>query len=190
MNVERSPRRTRKLAAAALCVAAAGLLSAGLALAPGDPAPFLTGTDLTGEISTIRWKENTATIVNFWATWCEPCRDEMPALQALYSRKAEDGLAVVGVHLLGSSKSEISSFVEDTGARYPILLGDVAVAQKWTVGLLPTTFLVDGKGVVVRRYVGATPEQIEGLIADAEAFLDGRPLGTISSPEQPAVTSP
>jgi thiol-disulfide isomerase/thioredoxin len=173
-----------------ICTAAAQMISAGLALAPGDPAPYLTGADLTGEITTIRWKSNAATIVNFWATWCEPCRDEMPALQALYTRKADDGLAVVGVHLLGSSRNEISSFVEETGARYPILLGDVSVAQKWTVGLLPTSFLVDGKGVVVRRYVGATPEQIEGMIADAEAFLEGRPLGTISEPEARAVTTP
>ena len=64
------------------------------------------------------------------------------------------------------------------------------MAQKWTVGLLPTTFLVNGKGVVVRRYVGATPEQIEGLIADAEAFLDGRPLGTISGSDPSGVTTP
>jgi thiol-disulfide isomerase/thioredoxin len=173
-----------------LCVSAVQMLSAGLALAPGDPAPFLTGTDLAGEVSTIRWKDHAATIVNFWATWCDPCRDEMPALQDLYSRKAEDGLAVVGVHLLGSSKTEISAFVEETGARYPILLGDISIAHRWTVGLLPTTFLVDGKGVVVRRYVGATPQQIEGLIADAEAFLEGRSLGTISPAEEPAITSP
>jgi thiol-disulfide isomerase/thioredoxin len=171
-------------------IAAVQIVSASLALAPGDPAPYLTGADLKGEITTIRWSSNAATIVNFWATWCEPCRDEMPAQLALYERKADDDLAVVGVHLLGSSMKEISAFVEETGARYPILLGDVSVAQKWTVGLLPTTFLVNGKGVVVRRYVGATPEQIEGLIADAEAFLDGRPLGTISGSDPSGVTTP
>jgi len=190
LRVERQTRRYRPLAAALICTAAVQIVSAGLALAPGDPAPFLTGSDLTGEITTIRWSKNAATIVNFWATWCEPCRDEMPALQALYERKTDDNLAVVGVHLLGSSMKEISTFVEETGARYPILLGDVSVAQKWTVGLLPTTFLVDGKGIVVRRYVGATPQQIEGLIADAEAFLDGRPLGTISGSDPSGITVP
>jgi len=173
-----------------MCAAAVQIVSAGLALAPGDPAPYLTGTDLTGEVTTIRWSSNAATIVNFWATWCEPCREEMPALQALYERKADDDLAVVGVHLLGSSRKEISAFVEETGARYPILFGDVSVARKWTVGLLPTSFLVDGKGVVVRRYVGATPQQIEGLIADAEAFLEGRPLGTVADTDPSGVTTP
>jgi len=190
LRIDSHARRYRTLAVAVICTAAVQIASAGLALAPGDPAPYLTGTDLTGEIMTIRWKSNAATIVNFWATWCEPCRDEMPALQALQARKADDGLAVVGVHLLGSSRKEISAFVEATGVRYPILLGDVSVAQKWTVGLLPTSFLVDGRGIVVRRYVGATPEQIEGLVADAEAFLEGRTLGTISESDPSGITIP
>jgi thiol-disulfide isomerase/thioredoxin len=190
LSVVRATRNRRKLIVVATSVALATIASAGLALAPGDPAPFLTGSDLAGEITTVRWKSSSATIVNFWATWCEPCREEMPALQELYGRRADDGLAIVGVHLLGSSKNEISTFVEQTGARYPILLGDVSIARQWTVGLLPTSFLIDDKGVVVRRYVGATPEQIAGLVADAEAWLDKRPLGTISTPDESAVTVP
>jgi thiol-disulfide isomerase/thioredoxin len=174
-----------------LIVVAAMLLGArGLAVGPGDPAPTLSVGTLDGQVTLTNFKSSKATVVNFWATWCEPCKDEMPALQELYERRSADGLQVVGVHLLGKRVGEINAFLEERGIDYPVRLGDTDDAERWTVGLLPTSFLIDGNGVVVRRYVGATPEQVAGLVADVNAWLDGERLGTMIESEQPAITIP
>ena len=168
----------------------AALGARGLAVGPGDPAPVLSAATLDGPVERTYFNGSKATLVNFWATWCEPCKDEMPALQDLYVRRGADGLQVVGVHLLGRQVDEINAFLEERGIGYPIRLGDTDDAERWTVGLLPTSFLIDGEGVVVRRYVGATPEQIAGLVADVEAWLDGERLGTMIEAEEPSITTP
>jgi len=163
----------------------------GLAVAPGEPAPTLNVHTLDGSLDRANFKLSKATVVNFWATWCEPCKEEMPALQDLYARRSSDGLNVIGVHLLGKPIDEILAFIEERGIDYPIRLGDPDDAESWSVGLLPTSFLIDSKGVIVRRYVGATPQQIAGLVADVEAWLDGGRLATIIEPEGvPSVTIP
>ena len=172
-------------------VGAVVLLGArGLAIGPGDPAPTLSVGTLDGQVELTSFRTSKATVVNFWATWCEPCKDEMPALQELYERRSADGLQVVGVHLLGNPIGEINAFLEERGIDYPVRLGDPDDAERWTVGLLPTSFLIDDQGVVVRRYVGATPQQVAGLVADVDAWLDGERLGTMIESEAPAVTIP
>jgi len=164
----------------------------GLTVAPGEPAPILSVQTLDGSPERANFKLDKATVVNFWATWCEPCKEEMPALQELYARRSADGLNVIGVHLVGKPIEEIQAFIEERGIGYPIRLGDPDDAEIWSVGLLPTSFLIDSKGVIVRRYVGATPQQIAGLVADVEAWLDGGRLATIIEPEDvpAAVTIP
>jgi len=173
-------------------IVASSLTFAGLAVAPGQPAPLLNVTALDGSEHRTDYKANKATLINFWATWCEPCKEEMPVLQDLYARRAADGLNVIGVHLVGKQIDEIQAFLEQWDIRYPIRLGDPDIAEGWSVGLLPTSFLIDSKGVIVRRYVGATPEQIAGLVADVEAWLDGGRLGTMIEEEDapPNVTVP
>ena len=158
-----------------------------LALAPGDPAPKLRGKTLDRARWHVEWDKSAATLVNFWATWCEPCKTEMPALQELHAANADKGLQVVGVLMDPVRDDELKAFLDPLAVTYPIVRPDSYVNNDWGgIIVMPITFLVDRQGRIVRRYVGANPEQVAGLVADVEAFLDGRPLGTMVVPEEPS----
>ena len=157
----------------------------GLALAPGDPAPKIEVLSFTGDMYTHVFEDHPFTLVNFWATWCKPCRDEMPALQRLSDKHRQDGLAVLG--LLFDPKSDDEGarrYLDEVGVRYPTMRATVETLRGWGgIGMFPTTFLIDREGKIVRRYVGTSPAQIEGLMADVDAALSGRPLGSMVVPD-------
>jgi len=113
--------------------------------------------------------------VNFWASWCEPCKIEMPVLQELHAKHGAKNLAVVGVVLDPAGDEEVTKFAGDLGVSYTLVRGSSDTSNLWGgIRLLPTTFLVSQRGYIVRRYVGATPEQVEALKADVEAFFAER----------------
>ena len=153
---------------------------AGIVLAPGDKAPPTRSFDLQGNMVTVNWSENEVTLINFWAAWCLPCRDEMPALQELYERRKDDGLGVIGIHVNGNDdEEELEGFLQGLDITYPVIQGSGKIKNAWGgAGTLPTSYLVKRDGTIVRRYVGATSEQTLGLVDDVEAVLDGRPLKT------------
>ena len=157
----------------------------GLALAPGDPAPRIDLPTLTGDLRSHVFAEHAFTLVNFWATWCKPCREEMPALQRLSDKHRDDGLAVLG--LLFDPKSDDEGarrYLDEVGVRYPTMRVTLDTLRSWGgIGMFPTTFLIDREGKIVRRYVGASPAQVGGLVEDVDAVLAGRPLGSMVMPE-------
>jgi thiol-disulfide isomerase/thioredoxin len=176
-----------------LAVAAAGMSGAEpapLALAPGDKAPLMIGANAAGENVRLFYDAHKLTIVNFWATWCEPCRLEMPALQRLYEEHGEAGLDVVGVLYDNATNETMQEFAGSLGVKYALIRPRVKLIRNWGLGgALPVTFLVDSKGVVLRRYLGSTKEQIEGLVRDTEAALEGRPLEAMVIPEKPSIAT-
>ena len=123
------------------------------------PAPELTVTDLTGkpvEWETLRGK---VVLLDFWATWCAPCRKSMPELQALHQRYAEQGFMVLGVSIDDAkSRKKVQSYVTSKKITYPIAL-DSEKSPTWErfkVKAVPAAFLVDAKGQVVARWNGIT----------------------------------
>jgi thiol-disulfide isomerase/thioredoxin len=156
----------------------------GLALAPGDPAPPIEVPDLYGRPAKHPYDTAKVTLVNFWATWCEPCRREMPILQELADRRAEDGLRVVGVLFDEVGPVEALEFAEALAIRYPLVRGTLEFDRAWGgVHVLPASFLVDSRGRLLRKYVGADDKQVEVLRSDVAAALEGR---TLSPPYLPA----
>jgi len=90
-------------------------------------------------------------LVNFWATWCEPCVAEMPALQRLREQLGPEGFEVLGVNIR-EGPARIEPFVRKVGIRFPIVRDtDGAVTKAWGVGVYPTSFIVDRGGLI--RYV-------------------------------------
>jgi cytochrome c biogenesis protein CcmG/thiol:disulfide interchange protein DsbE len=127
----------------------------GAAPAVGRPAPELALPRLDGGVLRLAaYRGRKAVIVNFWATWCVPCRQEMPALDRLW-RERLDTLEVVGVSLDRGAPGRVRAFVRELGLGFPILLDpEAASARDYRVRGLPTTVVVDARGVLRHREVG------------------------------------
>lgn len=103
-------------------------------------------------------KKNKAVLLNFWATWCPPCREEIPDLIKLQSDYGAKGFTVIGVDV-GESPSKVSAFINKMGINYPIALDrdQEVVAQYGIVGI-PTSYLVSSDGRIIGEYHAATPD--------------------------------
>jgi peroxiredoxin len=102
----------------------------------------------------------------------------MPKLQELYQRRQGDGLMVIGVSQDTLAPAALADHVATLGVTYPILTPGEKIGKEWGgIGILPTSFLVDRSGIVVRRYVGGSEAVVAAMLADVEAHLDGKPLG-------------
>ena len=172
-----------------MLTAPAGALAGSLALAPGDRAPLLVGWNLSGERVVVSF--DTVTVINFWATWCEPCIREMPALEGLFRAWSDDGLQVVGVVHEAIEHADLVAFVKKLGVTYPMIKPRPRTSGDWGgVATLPVSFLIDDKRTILRRYVGASPEQLDAMVRDVEGVLAGRPLGPMLLPDEPDVAKP
>lgn len=121
----------------------------------GAPAPDFTLTDLAGKTVSLAEYKGKAVLVNFWATWCGPCRAEMPLLQDRYTTFHNSGLEILGVNI-GEDFETIQPFIEDLGLGFTVLLDtDLQVNDSYRVLGYPTTIAVDRDGKVVDVHVGA-----------------------------------
>ena len=107
-------------------------------------------------------------LLNFWATWCPPCRMETPELVKLHQRYAAQGFEVVGISL-DEQQSAVAPFVERYRIPYPVLLSDENFALAGQIESLPTSVLLDRQGRVATAYSGAVQE--EDLRQDVERLL-------------------
>ncbi len=98
-------------------------------------------------------------IINFWATWCPPCRQEMPALQQVYDQHREHGLVLLGVDY-GEDRETVVNFAHEIGVSFPLLLDrDTAVGQRYRFQGLPTSVFVDRQGII-RDMVAGGPMSV------------------------------
>jgi cytochrome c biogenesis protein CcmG/thiol:disulfide interchange protein DsbE len=157
----------------ALLVVLAGLAS--LLLVPssspdsaqvGKPAPALTLPDLAGHSVTLEGLRGRAVALNFWATWCQPCREEMPAFAAAWRESRGSCVEYVGV-TEESSRDEAAAEVTRSAVAYPVVLdGDGAVARAYGVTGLPRTYVIDAEGIVRKVFSGRiSREQLEKALA-------------------------
>lgn len=121
----------------------------------GKAAPDFTLATLDGskvKLSDFRGK---AVLLNFWATWCSPCKVEMPWFEQLQKQYAGDGLVVLGVAMDDSEPATIAKFASDLGVNYPVLLGTDQVSDDYgDVQYLPTTFYIARDGTIVDKMTG------------------------------------
>lgn len=137
----------------------------------GKPAPDFTLASLDGgtlKLSDFRGK---AVLLNFWATWCEPCKVEMPWFVDLQKKYGPQGLQVLGVAMDDSSPKDIADFAKKMGVNYPIAIGKEAVGDQYGgIPYLPSTFYIGRDGKVVDRVFGlVNKSDIESNIQKALA---------------------
>ena len=133
----------------------------------GKDAPEFTLTDLGGKKVSLADFKGRPVVVNFWATWCGPCKLEMPWFQEFSSKYKGQGLQVLGLSQDdGASRQDVSDAAKKIGVTYTILLPDEKVAKKYGgVDYLPETFYIDRSGKVVDVTAGApSKDQMEALI--------------------------
>ena len=134
---------------------------------PVIPAPDFTLTDQYGETHTLSDYQGQTVFLNFWATWCGPCKMEMPDIQALYEEWDENAgdLVVLGVAGPGigqeGSAEDIAAFLEENGYTYPVVMDDTgALFYQYGISAYPTTFMIDTEGNVFGYVQGAVSREV------------------------------
>jgi len=161
---------------AALCIALATLALSPKAQAQGyevqpwrarEPIPVLEGTDLNGKVWRLADLRGKAVLINFWASWCEPCRAEMPALQQLADFYGPEKLLVLAVNFK-ESNAKMAQYVKSSGLSLPVLADPAGdIARRWGVNVFPTTVLIAADGQLRQRVRG----ELDWSGPQAEALL-------------------
>lgn len=143
------------------------------------PAPDFTLTDQNGTEHTLSDYKGKTVFLNFWATWCPPCRSEMPEIQALYEKYSENegDLIVLGVATPNygkeGSEEDIAAFLSDNGYTFPVVMDDYGLfTYQYGISAYPTTFMIDKNGSVFGYVQGAlTGEIMESIV---QQTMDGQ----------------
>jgi peroxiredoxin len=135
------------------------------------PAPEMHTVDLAGRTHRLSDYRGKVVLLNIWATWCGPCRREMPDLERLYNEKSSQGLVVLG---LSMEEPELQrSFADEIGVSYPLLTAEGDIPDVFsTTARYPSNFLIDRKGEL--RPAPSTDEPFENLVQAVEELLQQR----------------
>ena len=134
-----------------------------------QPAPDFTLNALDGRPLKLSDYRGKAVLLNFWATWCEPCKIEMPWFVDLQKKYGPEGLQVVGIAMDDSAPKDIADFAQKLGVNYPILIGKEEVGTEYGgVQYLPSTFYISRDGKILERVFGlVSRSEIESNIQKA-----------------------
>ena len=149
----------------------------GLTEVPGHPpAPDFDLEDIDGEHHKLADYRGQAMVVNFWATWCPPCRAEMPSMERAWRiMKKEGGMVMIAINV-GEDEDAIFQFTAEHPVTFPILLDrDSSVVSAWAVRGLPTTYVVDAEGRIVYRAIGGREWDDPALLDKVRALRKRAP---------------
>ena len=140
----------------------------------GNPAPDFTLTDMQGQQVTLTQFRGKVVILNFWATWCPPCREEMPSMDRLYQQFKDQGLVMLAVNVEENGFKAVSSFLNRNPHSFPILLDINADVQNlYQVYRFPESFLIDRNGSVVDKIIGGRDWMSEPMVNKINFLLNG-----------------
>lgn len=133
-----------------------------------EDADFTLPT-LDGDMVTLSDFKGKVIILDFWATWCGPCKIEIPSFIELQTEYGDAGLQILGVSLDRGNKEEVLNFCDKLGVNYPVLLDDGTVSRRFGIQYIPTTYIIDRDGNFIKKYTGLMGKEtfvndIKGLI--------------------------
>ena len=131
------------------------------------PAPTLTLKNLSGDQVSLKDYRNQVVLVNLWATWCPPCKEEMPALQDFYEKYKEDGFILVAINQ-EETLEVVQPFVDEFGLTFPVWLDENYDAQRqFNTMNLPSSYVIDREGVVRLMWIGKISKRnLEKFVPD------------------------
>jgi len=135
-----------------------------------DPIDFSLSL-LDGENTTLSSYNGQVVVLNFWATWCPPCRDEMPSMETLYQRYKNQGLEMLAVNLR-ENKNTVQQFIQRYNYTFPIPLDlDGRVGSRYGITSIPTTYIIDKEGKIIGRIIGSIHWDTPQVFALFDALL-------------------
>ncbi|MGE5243602.1 MAG: TlpA family protein disulfide reductase [Betaproteobacteria bacterium] len=138
-------------------VSAGGRQTPGAGAMTGKPAPAFSLRDLSGRPLDLASYRGRVVLLDFWATWCVPCREEIPHFVALQKKYGSKGLAIIGISM-DDEEGPVRDFYRKYGMNYPVAMGDAKLAERYGGILgLPVAFLIDRTGRIAWRLDGETP---------------------------------
>ena len=144
----------KRLALLVFLLAFAIITSTALSFASDKTAPDFTLTDLSGKSISLSDLKGKVIFVNFWATWCGPCRHEIPDFIEFYKENKDNGAVILGVSV-DKSANKVRDFVDDAGINYPIAMATDTMVKDYRPGkFIPTTIIIDTKGMIQEKKVG------------------------------------
>lgn len=138
----------------------------------GKTAPPFTLKDLNGNEVSLAAFNGQVVLINFWATWCGPCKREMPGIEKVFKRYKNQGLTVIAISI-DSEKSAILNFLKSIPLSFPILHDpEIEVSKRYKVYAYPTSFLIDRNGIIREKFIGEEDWLDESRIKLIERFLN------------------
>lgn len=150
-----------------------GAANADVGLDVGKTPPPFTLKDLAGNDVSLSDFAGKVVVLDLWATWCGPCRQEIPALVALYEEFKDRGLVVVGVGLDEGGADVLRPFAEANHMSYPVLVGDKAMGTTYKVTSIPSTYVIGRDGKIASTHVGFSPAVGTALREDIVKLIEG-----------------
>lgn len=172
LSIRRHGRRVllTSLGASALFGSLVTSRRARAAVTPATPAPDFTLKSAAGANLRLGELRGRVVLVNFWATWCPPCRAEIPSMERAWAKLKEGGVAMLAVHVGGDS-DKIWGFLADFNVTFPVLIDKSSkVSKEWQTIGLPTTYVADGQGRKALRAIGGREWDQPDLIASILAL--------------------
>ena len=127
----------------------------------GNLAPDFQLQNLYGQSVSLSDQRGLPVLINFWATWCSPCRSEMPYIQGIYEEWSDKGLVVLAINI-GESSSTVEEFRQSYNLSFTVLLDTRQdVAQRYNITGIPTTFFIDKDGIIQDRVIGAFRNKVQ-----------------------------
>ena len=142
----------------------AQVVPSGGVLKEGQAAPDLQTTTLSGDIVSLNDYRGKKIILNFWTTWCAPCREEMPDMQDYYEEGAEtDNVEILAVNLtkMDNGIDKVEAFVKDYGLTFPILMDESgSLGDQFQAISIPTTYILDEEGIITKKIMGPMDQEM------------------------------